>query len=100
MIIIGVDYHPEFQQIASVDTESGEFREARLQHREEAERFYRELGEQRVQVRIGMEASRIAWPYVACLVDDETPDFIALDTLAGELAHRGSGSVSISTVSL
>jgi hypothetical protein len=27
MIIIGVDFHPEFQQIASVDTDSGELRE-------------------------------------------------------------------------
>jgi len=43
MIIIGVDYHPEFQQIASVDTETGEFKERRLQNREEAEKFYREL---------------------------------------------------------
>jgi hypothetical protein len=25
MIIIGVDFHPEFQQIASVDTDTGEF---------------------------------------------------------------------------
>jgi hypothetical protein len=29
MIIIGVDFHPEFQQIASVDSESGEFQEKR-----------------------------------------------------------------------
>src|SRR5579864_214397 len=57
MIIIGVDYHPEFQQIASVDTETGEFEERRLQHREEAEWFYRELGSRRVTVRVGMEAS-------------------------------------------
>jgi len=57
MIIIGVDYHPEFQQIACVDTESGEFEERRLQHREEAERFYRELATRGVAVRIGMEAS-------------------------------------------
>ena len=57
MIIIGVDYHPEFQQIAWVDTESGEFEERRLQHREEAERFYRELATRRVAVRVGMEAS-------------------------------------------
>jgi hypothetical protein len=28
-----------------------------LQHREEAERFYRELSTQRVAVRVGMEAS-------------------------------------------
>ena len=57
MIIIGVDYHPEFQQIAWVDTETGELKEARLLHPEEEERYYRELGEQGVQVRIGMEAS-------------------------------------------
>ena len=39
MIIIGVDFHPEFQQIALVDTETGEFQEKRLGHREEAEKF-------------------------------------------------------------
>ena len=57
MIIIGVDYHPEFQQIAWVDTETGDFQESRLQHREEAEQFYRELARRAVGVRIGMEAS-------------------------------------------
>ena len=57
MIIIGVDFHPEFQQIAFVDTESGEFLEKRLQHREEAETFYRELAARGVQVRVGIEAS-------------------------------------------
>jgi len=30
MIIIGVDFHPEFQQIAWVDTDTGEFQEKRL----------------------------------------------------------------------
>src|SRR5258706_453149 len=55
MIIMGVDFHPEFQQIASVDTESGEFQEKRLAHREEAETFYRALGGQ--EVWGGMEAS-------------------------------------------
>jgi hypothetical protein len=29
MIMIGVDFYPEFQQIASVDTETGEFQEKR-----------------------------------------------------------------------
>ena len=57
MIIIGCDYHPGVQQIAFVDTETGEFQEARLQHREEAEKFYRELAGRGVQVRLGMEAS-------------------------------------------
>jgi transposase len=55
MIIIGVDFHPEFQQIASVDTDSGEFQEKRLAHREDAEAFYRALKGQKV--RVGMEAS-------------------------------------------
>jgi transposase len=55
MIIIGVDYHPEFQQIASVDTNTGEFQEKRLAHPEEAEKFYHALAGQKV--RVGMEAS-------------------------------------------
>ena len=43
MIIIGADYHPGFQQIAFVDTDTGELQERRLEHREEAEKFYRDL---------------------------------------------------------
>ena len=57
MTIIGVDFHPEFQQIASVDTDTGEFQEKRLAHRAEAENFYRGLAAMGQQVRIGMEAS-------------------------------------------
>ena len=55
MLIIGCDYHPGFQQIAWVDTETGELSERRLTHREEAEQFYRTLKARRV--RVGMEAS-------------------------------------------
>jgi transposase len=57
MMIIGCDYHPAFQQIAFVDTDTGELQERRLQHREEAEKFYRDLAAQGVKVRVGMEAS-------------------------------------------
>jgi transposase len=57
MIIIGCDYHPGVQQIALVDSDTGEFQETRLQHREPAERYYRELAMRGVQVRLGMEAS-------------------------------------------
>jgi transposase len=57
MIIIGADYHPGFQQIAFVDTETGEVQEGRLEHPGEAEKFYRELGAQGASVRVGMEAS-------------------------------------------
>jgi transposase len=57
MIIIGADYHPGFQQIAFVDSETGELQERRLLHCEEAEKFYRELAVQGMKVRVGMEAS-------------------------------------------
>ena len=57
MIIIGADYHPGFQQIAFVDTDTGELQERRLEHREDAEKFYRDLAAQEVKVRVGMEAS-------------------------------------------
>jgi transposase len=57
MIIIGCDYHPGFQQIAFVDTETGDCGERRLQHLEEAEKFYRDLAAQGMKVRVGMEAS-------------------------------------------
>ena len=57
MIIIGADYHPGFQQIAVVDTETGELNELRLEHREEAEQFYHALAAQGMKVRVGMEAS-------------------------------------------
>jgi transposase len=57
MIIIGADFHPEFQQIAYVDTTTGELKERRLQHPEEAEKFYRDLAAQAISVRVGMEAS-------------------------------------------
>ena len=57
MIIIGVDFHPEFQQMAFVDTETGELQERRLNHPKEAESFYRELVSRSTRVRVGMEAS-------------------------------------------
>ena len=57
MLIIGCDYHPGFQQIAFVNTETGELGERRLAHREEAEQFYQELKRLNVAVRVGMESS-------------------------------------------
>ncbi len=57
MLIIGCDYHPSFQQIAFVDTDTGELQERCLEHREEAEKFYRDLAAQGIEVRVGMEAS-------------------------------------------
>ena len=53
----GCDYHPGFQQIAFVSTDTGKVGERRLEHTEEAEQFYREVGKHGEVVRVGMEAS-------------------------------------------
>ncbi len=54
MKIIGCDFHPSYQQIAWLDTATGELREAVLEHeRGEARRFYESL---QGPVRVGMEA--------------------------------------------
>jgi transposase len=58
MMIIGVDYHPDFQQIAFVDTQTGECGERRLGHSDgEAERFYRDLKLRGIRTRVGLEAT-------------------------------------------
>src|SRR5487761_2231358 len=55
MKIIGCDFHPSYQQIALVDTETGELWEGRLEHEQgEARRFYQALEGQ--TVRVGIEA--------------------------------------------
>ncbi|HKB92301.1 MAG TPA: hypothetical protein VKC60_17420, partial [Opitutaceae bacterium] len=58
MVIIGCDYHPSMQQIAWCDNRSGAQGERRLEHASgEAEKFYRELKQRGVEVRVGIEAS-------------------------------------------
>ena len=57
MIIIGADFHPAYQEIASVNTDTGEYQEKRLAHPQEAEEFYRSLASMDQAVRVGMEAS-------------------------------------------
>ncbi len=54
-MIIGCDFHPSFQQIAYLDRETGEYGERRLNHREEAVRFYGSLAGSKVVV--GLEAT-------------------------------------------
>jgi tRNA splicing endonuclease len=57
-MLIGVDYHPSFQQIAFLVEETGEYSERRLNHSDgEAEKFYRGLKRQGAYVRVGMEAT-------------------------------------------
>jgi hypothetical protein len=58
MLIIGCDYHPSVQQIALVDTETGDYGEYRLKHSNgEADKFYRDLKLRGVSVRVGLEAT-------------------------------------------
>jgi transposase len=58
MLIIGCDYHPSVQQIAMVDTETGDYSEHRVKHSDgEAEKFYRDLKLRAVKVRVGLEAT-------------------------------------------
>jgi len=55
MIIVGCDFHPSWQQIAWLDSETGETGEAKLVHAAgEAKWFYEQLG---APVLIGMEAT-------------------------------------------
>ena len=68
MIIIGVDFHPEFEQIASVDTDTGEFQEQRLVHRDEAEKFYRALAAANQQVA-GWDGGQRARALVRTIAD-------------------------------
>jgi transposase len=54
MIIIGCDFHTRYQQIAWMDTETGEMHEQRLEHTgEEVKKFYTGLPK---PVRVGIEA--------------------------------------------
>ena len=58
MMIIGVDYHPSFQAIAFLMEETGECGEQELNHSDgQAEKFYRDLKQRGISVRIGMEAT-------------------------------------------
>jgi transposase len=52
-----------------VDTETGEWKEQRFEHRESAEAFYRELAGRGAKVRVGMEASGHARWFQRLLAD-------------------------------
>ena len=58
MKIIGCDFHPRYQQIAMMDTETGELVERRREHENgEARAFYASLPK---PVLVGMEATGYA----------------------------------------
>jgi transposase len=58
MMIIGVDYHPSFQAIAFFVEETAECGEQELKDSDgQAEKFYRDLKQRGICVRVGMEAT-------------------------------------------
>src|SRR5499433_1290009 len=58
MMLIGVDYHPSFQTIAFFVEETGECGELELNHSDgQADKFYRDLKQRGICVRVGMEAT-------------------------------------------
>jgi transposase len=55
MMIIGCDFHPSWQQVSWLDTDTGDCGERKLVHaRGDAKRFYQQLA---APVLIGMEAT-------------------------------------------
>src|SRR5262249_41284049 len=68
MLVIGCDFHSRFQQIAMVDTTTGEIIERRLEHEnEEARKFYATLPG---PARVGMEAT-LASPWFEKLLSGQ-----------------------------
>jgi transposase len=58
MVVIGCDYHPSVQQIAMLNTDTGDYSEHRLKHSDgEVEKFYRGLKANASQIRVGLEAT-------------------------------------------
>ena len=57
-MLIGVDYHPSFQTIAFLMDETAECGEQELKHSHgQAGKFYRDLKQRGICVRVGMEAT-------------------------------------------
>jgi transposase len=99
MIIIGADYHPGFQQIAVVDTGTGELKKLRLEHREGAERFYRGLAAPAMKVRVGMEASAHARWFERLLTELHSAAVVAGRSLSTDLgAERGESRPAATAV--
>ena len=75
MMIIGVDYHPSFQTIAFLMEETGECGEQELNHSDgQAEKFYRDLKQRGIGVRVGMEARFASRPTRPTGASPNAPD--------------------------
>jgi len=89
MKIVGCDFHPSFQQIAMVDSETGEHTERKLTP-DEARQFYAEL---RGPVLMGMEACGSDYTCDRFLVGLRTERNLGFPpmTVANNPTHNRSG---------
>jgi hypothetical protein len=93
MMIIGCDLHTRYQQIAMVDTDSGELVERRLEHESgEARAFYAGL---KGAVRVGIEATgHTAW-FEALLAElgraEGAPLLALFEKWDADSSHQGLG---------
>jgi hypothetical protein len=91
MINIGCDYHPGFQQIAYVNTDTGRTQRSTPGHKEQAEQVYHELSKRGVTVRVGMEASGHARWFERLLIELQFELRIG-DAAAGRRHTRSRGA--------
>lgn len=81
MLLIGCDYHPSVQQIAMLDTETGDYSEHRLKHSDgEAEKVYGDPEVTYATDQGGPEATGDAPGFESCAPPsrkqiDKTPSF-------------------------
>ena len=103
MVIIGCDYRPGFQQIAFVDTETGDYGEQRLENGEGAEKFYRDLAAQGKKVGVRMEAAGHARWFERLLAElnfelwiGDATEIAGKRERAAEASAAGSGAMPLS----
>ena len=90
MMLIGVDYHPSFQTIACFMEETGEYGEQELNHSDgQAEKFYRDLKQRGICVRVGMEATGYSRWFERLLAKGVVPR--APDDAARRPPHKRAG---------
>ena len=93
-MLIGVDCHPSFQTIAFLVQETGEYGEQELNHSDgKAERFYRDLKQRGICVRVGMEASGYARWFERLLAE------LGFELWIGDVDARKSLSENLGTES-
>ena len=91
MIIIGCDFHSRFQQIALLDTETGEVEERRLEHEKgEARAFYAGLREPAL---VGIESMGYTQWFESCWRSWGTSWWSAMRRRSGRRSHASRNTI-------